>query len=176
MKPKILITGPPRCGKSTLISKLIVYYHQKNYKIFGFLTPEVRQKAIRIGFDIEDIYSREKARLARVGNYKTRFKLGKYHIFIEEFNQIISKLESIEGKNVDIICLDEIGKMELFSKNFQELIKKLFLSNMPILATIGQTLSHPIKDYLLKIPKIVLFNLTRQNQQEIFQKIIVILK
>ncbi|MFW9988471.1 MAG: nucleoside-triphosphatase, partial [Candidatus Odinarchaeota archaeon] len=51
MTKKILITGPPRCGKSTLISKLINYYtNEKNFMIFGFLTPEVRERGNRIGF------------------------------------------------------------------------------------------------------------------------------
>jgi nucleoside-triphosphatase len=58
MDEKILITGPPRCGKSTLISRLIKYYSvEKNYKVYGFLTPEVREKGNRIGFDIMDIAS-----------------------------------------------------------------------------------------------------------------------
>ncbi|GAH85681.1 unnamed protein product, partial [marine sediment metagenome] len=55
---KILITGPPRCGKSTLISKLIEYYNnKKDYTIYGFLTPEIRERGNRIGFNIVDIYS-----------------------------------------------------------------------------------------------------------------------
>ena len=44
MRYKALITGPPRCGKSTLIQKLITYYLENNYKISGFLTPEVIEK------------------------------------------------------------------------------------------------------------------------------------
>ena len=43
MSKKILITGPPRCGKSTLISKLLSYYFKKNYVIWGFQTPEARK-------------------------------------------------------------------------------------------------------------------------------------
>ena len=59
MKSKFLITGPPRCGKSTLISRLIDYLLNK-YTIQGFLTPEVRKEGKRIGFDIYDIYSKKR--------------------------------------------------------------------------------------------------------------------
>ncbi|MFX1410740.1 MAG: NTPase [Promethearchaeota archaeon] len=175
MNRKILITGPPRSGKSTLIVKLIEHFHNRNYKIHGFLTPEVRKDDNRIGFDFESIKTNEIGKLARIGNYKTKYKLGRYCIFIEEFDKLISKLEDIDPKVVDIIIIDEIGKMELFSKNFQNLIKKFFHSDIKIIATIGQRIQHPLKDYLLKIPEVVLFTLTRQNYQEIFKKIIAII-
>ena len=73
MNPKILITGPPRCGKSTMISKLIEFYSKKNYKFYGFLTPEVKKINKREGFDVQDIHSKERFPLARIGNYKTGF-------------------------------------------------------------------------------------------------------
>ena len=175
MKSKILITGPPRCGKSTLISKLIDYYCKRNFIIHGFLTPEVKKDTTRMGFDVEDIFSGEKARLARVGNYPTKFKLGKYKVFIEEFENIISKLANINNLKVDLICIDEIGKMELFSVKFQEWLKYLFSSNISIIATIGLKLTHPIKDFILNLPNLMLFNLTRKNFDEIFEEIISII-
>ena len=65
MKVKILITGPPRSGKSTLIARLIEYFSKKQISIYGFLTPEVREGNRRIGFDIEDISTKEREKLAR---------------------------------------------------------------------------------------------------------------
>jgi len=172
MNMKILITGPPRSGKSTLILKLLGYFTQYNIPTSGFITPEVREYGKRIGFDIENISTKEKVKLAREGNFETRFKLGKYSVFKEEFETFIEDLFALEKKKRDLIIIDEIGKMELFSIKFQDIIRELFSSNLMIIATIGLTLKHPIKSYLLKIPEIQLFNLTRQNFQLIFEKII----
>ena len=173
MVAKILITGPPRCGKSTLISKLIDYYiNEKNFTIYGFLTPEVREKGNRIGFDIIDIFTRNRSYLARVGDFKTKYKLGKYNIFIKEFNEYLEKILNLEEKNVNLVIIDEIGKMELFSQKFQNFIKILFASKMAIIATIGLKLNHPLKNYLLNLPSIQLFNLNRRNSQLIFEKVI----
>jgi len=172
MSSKIIITGPPRCGKSTLISRLIDYYRKENLNIYGFSTPEVRKGGIRIGFDIIDINSGKKIPLARAGIYNTKFKLGKYSVFIKEFNKYLNESLNIEENHLDILIIDEIGKMELFSEKFQEFIKRSFNSETQIIATIGEKIKHPIKNYILNLPKVMLFNLTRKNQQEVFQEII----
>lgn len=176
MIDKILITGPPRCGKSTLISKLIEYYaNEKNFNIYGFLTPEVRESGNRIGFDIVDIYSGNTSRLARIGDFKTKYRLGKYSVFIEEFEKYIEENLSLEGKRANLIVIDEIGKMELFSKKFHNFIKNIFSLEIPILATISLKLKHPIKNYLQHLPSVQFLNLDRQNFQIIFKKIISLL-
>jgi nucleoside-triphosphatase THEP1 len=173
LKKKILITGLPRSGKSTLISKLIQYYtDEKSYIIYGFLTPEVRKNKKRIGFNIVDIYSKKIYQLARVGDFKSKYRVGKYCVFIDKFNKYLEVLKNIELKAVDLIIIDEIGKMELFSKKFQTLIKRLFLSNISIIATIGLKLQHSLKNYLINLPSVKLLTLNRQNAQLIFEKVI----
>ncbi|MCK4779047.1 MAG: hypothetical protein KAT57_02620 [Candidatus Lokiarchaeota archaeon] len=172
MTEKILITGPPRCGKSTLISKLIEYYNnKKDYTIYGFLTPEIRERGNRIGFNIVDIYSGKISQLARVGDFKTKYKLGKYNVFIQEFDKYIEDNLSLEEKTIDLIVIDEIGKMELFSDKFQNFIKNIFSLKISILATIGLKLSHPLKTYLLNLPSVLLLNLNKRNSQLVFEKV-----
>jgi len=176
IKLKILITGPPRSGKSILISRLIDHL-QKSFKIHGFLTPEIRKNNKREGFHVEDICTKKRFPLARVGNYNTNFRLGKYSVFVEEFENYIKKFsDPIEQMPNLIFCIDEIGKMELFSEVFQEFVKKLFLSNIFIIATIGEKIKHPLKDFILNSTKSILFNLTHKNQDLIFNKIISIIK
>ncbi|MFX0001028.1 MAG: NTPase [Candidatus Hodarchaeota archaeon] len=172
MSNKILITGPPRCGKSTLISKLIKYFSERNSIIYGFLTPEVREHGNRIGFDILDIYSGEKSQLARVGNFNTKSKLGKYNVFVEEFDRYLENTLKIEGKTVDLIIIDEIGKMELFSEKFQDFIKIIFNTDISIIATMGLNLRHSLKNYLLDIPSVHLLKLNPQNFHLIFKEVI----
>ena len=172
MKTKILITGPPRSGKSTLIVRLIKYISKRQITAYGFLTPEVREGNNRIGFDIVDIKTKEREKLARKGSFNTKYHLGSYCVFIESIKKIISKYEDIRFQEGDLIIIDEIGKMELFSKKFQEFIIKIFASNISIIATIGLTVKHSMKDHLLNLPNVKLFNLNSQNFHRTYQKII----
>lgn len=175
MKIKILITGPPRSGKSTLMVKLIEYFSKRQITVFGFLTPEVREGNNRIGFDLVDIKTKETEKLARKGNFNTKHHVGKYCVFIEKFEKFISNFEVIKFQQEDLIMIDEIGKMELFSKKFQEFIIKIFASNISIIATIGLTVKHSIKDHLLNLPDVKIFNLNSQNFHRTYQKIISII-
>lgn len=183
MSFKILITGPPRCGKSTLIRKLIDRLKEK-YMLYGFLTPEVRKNGKRIGFDIKDINSSKIIPLARKGNYNSEFTLGSYKVFIEKFDTFLSKsmvtLRGIKGdpnhSKPSLLIIDEIGKMELFSELFQSKLKEIFTSNLSVIGTIGKGMNQPIKEFILNIPEIKLFSLTRNNQKDIFEKIMQITK
>ena len=172
MNTKILITGPPRSGKSTLIAKLIEYFSNKQTTIYGFLTPEVREGNRRIGFDVEDISTKERGKLARISKTNSDYRLGKYSVSIDDLEQIISNIEDIRFTEGDLLIIDEIGKMELFSAKFRNFILNIFSSNLTVVATIGITVKHPIKDHLLHIPDVSLFNLDHKNFQNIFQEII----
>lgn len=173
MDIKILITGPPKCGKSSLISKLIKYYNnKKNYNIYGFLTPEIRVGSKRIGFDIVDIHTRKIVQLARVGDFKTKYNIGKYNVFVEEFDNYIKNVLNIEGKSIDLMIIDEIGKMELLSKEFQNFITRIFASKMTIIATLGLKLKHQVKQHILNLPNVLLLKLNHDNFQLLFQRII----
>jgi nucleoside-triphosphatase len=182
MTAKILITGPPRSGKSTLIQQIIKNLKDE-FSLKGFLTPEVRKKGKRIGFDVEDINSDMTIPLARKGSYSSQYRLGSYKVFIDKFNQYLDdKLSPLIyqldlKKNTKLILIiDEIGKMELFSELFQTILRTVFTSELCIIATIGQKMNHPIKDFILNIPSIKLFTVSHNNQQKIFREILTILK
>ncbi|MHA1336908.1 MAG: NTPase [Promethearchaeota archaeon] len=169
---KILITGPPRCGKSTLVKELINYFEKKGFKIAGFLTPEIRKNNKRIGFDVEDIKTKKRIILAREMKENTNYRVGKYAIYIDVFEKYMNELMKAIDLGSDIIIIDEIGKMELLSMNFKDFLLRIFNSENQIIATIGQNIRLPIIDDLLKSKKVELIRLMRKNKNEIFKYII----
>ena len=114
MRKNILITGLPRGGKTTLLKKVISGFGKK----VGFVTNEIRENGERIGFEIET-HSEEKSILASV-HFKTDFKVSRYFVDVKNLDAIIPRVAKFDYE--DLLYLDEIGQMELFSENFKKLV------------------------------------------------------
>ena len=123
----ILVTGPPRSGKSTLIEKVV---QKISRPATGFFTQELREKGRRVGFSITTIEG--KTGVLAHQSIRSTFKVGKYGVNLEDLDQIA--VPSMLPSTLDqIVVVDEIGKMECFSRLFKEtLLKVLSAENLVI--------------------------------------------
>lgn len=140
---KIFLTGLPSSGKSTVLMKVIEVLKKKGSKVGGFITPEIRVRGKRIGFKIIDIYSGDEGILASIER-KTGPKVGKYRVNVLGFERVALKALDFAIKECDIICVDELAPMEMFSQDFRKIIVNLFKTNKPILVAVHRSL---IKNY-----------------------------
>ena len=123
----ILLTGPPRSGKSTLIEKVVKKIRRP---ATGFFTRELREKGKRVGFLIETLDG--KTGLLAHQNIKSNYRVGKYGVNLEDLDQIAVPAMIPCAAN-QIVVIDEIGKMECFSRLFKEtLLRVLSLDNQVI--------------------------------------------
>ena len=160
----ILIRGKPRSGKSTLIQKLEALLKQKNKVIGGIITPEIREKS-RLGFGIIDIMTGEKGILSHINQHEGP-KVSKYGVNLEDLNSIgVKGIKNALAKNADVIIIDEIGKMELISKEFQTIVWEA-LNQQKVLGTIGQ-ISHPFITKIYQRQDLKIIDLTIQNRETV---------
>lgn len=132
MKSKnILITGPPRCGKSTLIERLLEKIERP---ATGFFSQEIKEKGNRVGFSIitldgkQGILAHEKI--------KTSPRIGKYGVNLEDLDRIA--VPSITPSSpAQIVIIDEIGKMECLSRLFRETLITTLDSMNPVVGSIA---------------------------------------
>jgi len=159
----ILITGIPGSGKTTLIKKIAHELDSElNLKGGGFYTEEIRRRNVREGFLIVTIDGRKKI-LAHIDLQSPR-KVSKYGVDVEGFEQVaVASLEQAISRK-QIVVVDEIGKMELFSHSFQEAVTDALNENVVFLATIGKV-DHPFVRDLKRRKDISLFEITRGNQE-----------
>jgi nucleoside-triphosphatase len=158
----IFITGNPRCGKSTLIQKVLEKISGK--KVSGIITPEIRIHGERQGFKIIDLASRQEHVLASL-NTERGPGVSRYKVNIQGINLVIDKfLESY--KDSDYVVIDEIGMMEFYSQKFRETIRVVLDSNKTVLATLSKKF---VKEYQSKGQ---IFYLARENFDEIYDKIL----
>lgn len=153
-------------GKTTLLARLARQF--SSLKISGFLTREIRERGKRVGFGVET-FSGGKGILAHV-NFASPFRVGKYFVNVNEFETlIIPELEKGLGE-AELFLIDEIGKMELFSSYFREIIIKCLDSPIPCIATIMKT-SEPFVDAIKRREDCRLFELTNFNRKKIKEMI-----
>lgn len=161
----ILLTGFPQVGKTTAVKKII---EKINYNCVGFITEEIRNLyGHRVGFKVVTIDGKKEATLAHV-NIKREKVVGKYYVLIEEFEEIaINEME----KEAEIMVIDEIGKMELFSEKFKEkLIECLDKGN--VLATITKRGGGYFVEEIKNREDIRLIELTEMNRDKVIQRLI----
>jgi nucleoside-triphosphatase len=160
---KILLTGLPGCGKTTAIMQIVTKLDAK--KVAGFYTQEIRENNIRRGFSWIRLDGAVGV-LAHV-NTKSPCKVGKYGVDVSEFEKsVVPILDSV----AELFIIDEIGKMECFSKKFVAAVRRLFASDKSVLATVAQKgsgLISEVKNY----PGIKLFNLTAKSRDKIIAEI-----
>jgi len=165
-----LLTGHPGVGKTTIIKKAI---EKLKLPAGGFYTEEIREDDLRVGFAVVTL-SGLKGVLAH-RNFKSRYKVGNYGVGVYTLNRI--GVKEIQGCLLEkkIIVIDEIGKMELLSTQFQEAVEKALNADNPVLGTI--TLArHPFAQKVKTRDDVKMFEVTKENQDEVFKALIKELK
>ena len=132
MAAKILVSGRPGIGKTTLVLKVVAGGIPL---AGGFTTEEVRKDGSRMGFRVKDIHSGEEGILADIDR-KGPPRVGKYGVDVASFDRIgVNALRESMGRQGCII-IDEIGKMELCSRAFEDAVTAAMDSDHPLLGTI----------------------------------------
>jgi nucleoside-triphosphatase len=165
----ILITGPPGCGKSTLIERVISRLERP---LTGFFTREIKGEGRRIGFSINTLDGREG--ILAHQNIKSQFKVGKYGVNLKDIDSIAVP-SMIPARNGEIIVIDEIGRMESCSRLFRRTLAKLLDEPNCIIRSVAQT-----GDLFIQKIKgradVILIALTSQNRDTKAQKILELLR
>jgi nucleoside-triphosphatase len=152
---KILITGKPRSGKTTLIKSILSSLPHSSFG--GFFTEEIRENDNRVGFKIITTFG-EQAILA-YQSFKSKFHISKYGVNIVNIDTIGINCIERAVKEKDIVVIDEIGKMEMCSRRFVGVIHKLFLiTGKTIIATIPISSSIPLINEIKSQKDVKLFD------------------
>lgn len=145
-RKKFFVLGAPGVGKTTLVEYLFKFLKKNlsSFNFLGFLTTEIREGAERKGFKIKVLNSNMESLLAirkdLIDSEEIKDKpfIGKYVVKIENLEKVVENLEKEIRKENAFFIIDEIGKMEILSLKFRKFIKKLLISPVYLLATVGK--------------------------------------
>ncbi len=162
----ILLTSLPGLGKTTIIRRVTQIYRDK---CAGFYTEEIREHNTRVGFRLITL-SGQSCIMAHK-DIKSHYRVGKYGVdiaCIENIGVAAIKQGITEDK---IIVIDEIGKMELYSHKFRDVVIVAFNSKCPVIATILYS-PNPFCDKIKKRKDVKIFEVTLANRDSLVQQII----
>lgn len=129
---KVLVTGPPGSGKTTLTNRVVHILRERGETLAGFTTADIRRGGRRTGFTITGMGGLERLLAVRGGE---GLRVGSYGVDINAFEEV-ALLEIENGIELGAtLIVDEIGKMELLSQRFATLVPRIFEGER-VLATV----------------------------------------
>ena len=131
---KVLLTGPPGCGKTTVIRKTIKLLEV--YKPVGFYTEEVRRNGERVGFDVVTLDGKRTLLARKTRDRSGVPRVGQYLVQLRAFEELA--LEALLPEDASLYVIDEIGRMECFSARFVARVGRLLTSRARVLGTVGE--------------------------------------
>jgi nucleoside-triphosphatase len=162
---KILLTGRPGCGKTTLIERIV---KQLARPAGGFYTEEIRERGRRVGFSIITLDGQETV-FAHV-DFKKPERLGKYGLDLSVLESVGVEAIREAVRARQLVVIDEIGPMETRSPIFREAVNEALDSESPVLATIFAR-SLPFTDAIKARPDVTLIEVRPDNRERLVSEL-----
>jgi nucleoside-triphosphatase len=168
LKKNLFATGLPGTGKTTLIRKVLERLPPDVAS--GFFTAEIRESGERVGFTINTLDGRS-GLLAHVRTGGGA-RVGRYGIDVPGFEGLVLPL--LEAGRAGLYVIDEVGKMECFSRAFCESVQTLLDSETPVLGTVALKGGGFIAEVKAR-SDVALFEVTARNRERLMNEILLTL-
>ena len=160
MPQRVAVTGFPGAGKSTLVMRVL---DRLGFRAGGVLAREVRIGGRRVGFELFDLLTGEVGTLASTDGRGP--KLGRYRVNLADLEDIGAKAIERAVREADLVVIDEVGPMELFSEAFAGAVEAALESEKPILVVVQMRSRHPLAVRIKEEFK--LFVVTEENREDL---------
>ena len=130
-----ILTGAPGSGKTTVLEKTVKALKDHGISVGGVVSQEVREGGTRVGFEILDLATGKHSWLAHVSQMSGP-EFGRYHVNLVDLESVGAKAIVNALANSDVVAIDEIGPMELFSGLFKAAVEKAFEGDKLIIAVV----------------------------------------
>ncbi len=137
-------------------------------EVGGFYTEEIRSRGVREGFRLVTLDGQD-AILAHV-NIHSPYRVSKYGVDIDSLDRVGVSALNQAAEECDLVVVDEIGKMELFSADFKETVWRIINSGKRVLGTI-MLQTDPWADKIKRQPQVHLVEVTRANRHRVLEEL-----
>lgn len=163
-KRVLLITGAPGSGKTTVLSNTVEALKGHGVSVGGMISREARDGCARLGFEVIDLTSGKHGWLAHV-DQKTGPQVGKYRVNLSDLERIGVKAVAEATQKYDVVVIDEVGPMELFSAKFKQVVRAALESSKVVLAVVHAKAKDPLISEAKGLVGAELFTVTADNRE-----------
>jgi nucleoside-triphosphatase len=181
--PKIGITGLPSVGKTATLERIVKKLEEDEFRIGGMITRSVTDEKTgkKVGFRVVNWRTGEEDLFAHL-DFDTKFKAetdeGVFNVKPEVLDKVGVKAirESMAAPDVDIIIIDEVGKMEMHSELFCKTVTDCLDQAKPVIMTLHKKSRNPLLQDIRRRDDVRILEVTAVNKSLLPYKIEKILK
>jgi nucleoside-triphosphatase len=129
----LLVTGPPRSGKTTAIERAVDRLAERGYEAGGLLAPELREGGDRVGFALRDVLTGDERVLAHVDR-ESGPTVGTYRVDVAAVDDLAGAALRRAASDADYVVVDEVAPMQLYSDAFVAGVELALDDDQPLVA------------------------------------------
>lgn len=172
MKRRILfLTGNSGIGKTTLLLAVIESLKAYRFEVGGMVSREVRRDGVRVGFEVANLVDNRQGWLARADG-ESGPRVGRYRVIVEDLDRIGAKAITDAAKKSDIIAIDEIGPMELFSDEFKTAVKEAIDSSKLVIGVIHRNARDVLIESIKRREDVHIIVVTLENRNQLKEDVV----
>ncbi len=156
---KILITGRPRIGKTTLLETFINQIPDKQ----GFVTRQILEDDTRVGFELVSSTGDTVTLATRSSTSPTR--VASYGVEVAEIDAFAAGLPPLSDQAV--VYVDEIGQMQLLSSRLKQQISNYLNAQNFFIGTITNDYTDDFIEEILSRNDVVLLTVDADNRDQV---------
>lgn len=165
---KLILTGAPRVGKTTLLRRLV---DSHPWGAGGILVHELTEPSgQRNGFELHQVWKEPFGALRTVSSavlaltgHRWPLQYGRYGVNPEALTLAVTALDAAMHQGA-LVVIDEIGPLQLLSDQFRDAVLRCADSPVSLVATLCQS-EDPFVAGLRNRPGLRLVEVTRANRQ-----------
>lgn len=168
--PKIGITGLPNTGKTQLLMKIIEMLEAEEMVVGGMITEAIIFKHKKVGFYVLDWLTKKKRKFAHE-NIESNVRVEDYGVDMRALDAVGVKAIRTAIDEADVIIIDEVGKMEVESPGFVQVVNDALDSDKPIILTLHKKSRNPLLQDIRRRDDIRILEVTPVNRNILPYKI-----
>jgi nucleoside-triphosphatase len=168
---KIGITGLPGAGKTKALLCVIEMLKKEELTIGGMIDEPIIEGRHRIGFTVRDLMTGQCEVFAHT-DIESKIMVGKIGVDVSKLEKVGVNAIRKACEECDIIVIDEVGKMEVESQAFIDIVKEALDVDKPMILTLHKKSRNPLLQDIRRRDDVRILEVTPTNRNLLPYKIV----